>query len=97
MNREQEVKDRLHELWSKPSNNGFSYQRIKLGRGVMRIPTQLDIQTMLTTIEDFGIPMKEFHDLNLTYEQIHEVYLSITTYRMAVRFLKGFKERLSWK
>jgi len=102
---EQAVKDKLWELWKKEAirveqyNNGWTKRSVSLGKGIMKNQGVTPIHEMMNAIEDFGIDLDELGSLNPNYDELHEIYTSINSYRTSIRFLKGLKNgmrRQSW-
>jgi len=97
MNREEQVKKQLFDLWKKESiriekiNGGWERRKVYLGKGTMKIQGIAPVYDMIATIEDFGIPNAKLKEHNLSYDQIFEVYEAIKAYRLSVRFLKDLK------
>lgn len=95
MNRENELKERLQELWSGRKLE-FHPSRIKLGRGICE-STFLErpkFSTMLETITDFGIKMDDLEKLHLKRWELEKLYSNIVLYRRTVKYLRGLKDRM---
>jgi len=97
MNREEQVKKQLFDLWKKESvriekiNGGWERRKISLGQCMIKIQGKVPVSVLIDTIEEFGIPKEKLKEYDLNYDQIFEIYEAIKAYRLSVRFLKDLK------
>ena len=97
MNYEEEVKQKLYNLWKKEAiriekiNGGWERRRINLGKGVIKIQGIVPYNDMIENIDSFGIPKAKLDEYNLNYDQVFEIHEAIKAYRLSVRFLKDLK------
>ena len=103
MSYEETIKNKLYNLWLKEAqridvhNKGWKNTRVGLGSGIVKIQGLTKVHRMIDTIEDFGIDMDMLDVLNPSYDELHQVYNAINSYREAVRFLKELKNDMARK
>lgn len=103
MSHEETVKKKLYDLWLKEAQRVEKYDkswkemRVCLGSGIVKVQGLTKVHRMIDTIEDFGIDMDMLDVLNPSYDELHQVYNAINSYREAVRFLKELKNDMARK